>query len=912
MKLRNRVLALVLLLAVLVGNYSITTEVQNVEAADFAQTLRDKGFPESYVTTLTALHLQHPNWQFEPVMITQLDSKMTWDYVTATENSAAGSSYYNLVTTSTWAPGDWGSLGQANYSPYYDSSNTTLYDSGWRKASLAAVKYFMDPRNFLNEDDIFMFESLEYNSAYQNATNVNTALNGTFMANANCDNGMTYAQHITNVGATYNISPIFLASRLRQEQGTGGSPQVNGTLGTTLLNLYNSQADYDANGNVVWGTVAKGTTFTQSELLQYDGYYNFFNMGASGTGVFAIYLGAGKEAKTAGWTTKAAAITGGAQKISNNFIKDYQNTLYFQKFNVDPRSGDTFPYGQYMQNIAAPLTEGRTVKSSYENNGMFDVAHVFKIPVYSGMPETRCADPANGNSYYSANELPVISSYNLSISAVGNGTVGFDENGTTSTSVAAGTLVNFFAKPDAGYKVSSVTIGGTSTPVLNDGIHSVYQFTMPANDTAIKVTFELAFTSNFDPKDMVFDTSEIVNWVITGGVSNNVSVGNHFDNATGDVSCVFISPSTSDNDPQANFNFGATTSFDASTYKYMTIVAKTSASNTLSGMYLCAGDTMCPTADCYKTWNWINDGLWHEYVIDLSDLSLWTGTVNKIRFDFFEGTTPANSELFVHSMKFTSTKPVTATVKANAATYNVGDKITLSYSNISGYTSVAETIKPFVAIYADGTSPGNGSALQYTQVSSASGSVTFPTGATGGTTLGTLPAGKYTAWLAYDATNSDGTYIVNNVHMNGCEPYTFVIKNASSDTTTYEKVTGAISNESAIKGKNGDTASAAITAIKTLTGATSVTIKTADGKTVSSTSVIATGMVATAGSKTYKIIIAGDVDGDGVVTVADAGDTMAHMRGTSKLSGVYADAAKATGNAGSINIIDVMGILNLI
>lgn len=912
MKLRNRLLALVLLLAVLVGNYAIAPDMQTAEAADYAQSLRDKGFPESYVTTLTALHTQHPNWQFEPVMITQLDSKMTWDYVTSAENSAAGDTYYNLVTTSTWAPGDFASLGQGNYSPYYDSSNTTLYDSGWRKASLSAVKYFMDPRNFLNENDIFMFESLEYNSAYQNATNVNTALSGSFMANAYCDNGITYAQHITNVGATYNISPIFLASRLRQEQGTGTGPQVNGTLGTTLLNLYNSQADYDANGNVVWGTVAKGTYYSQSELLQYDGYYNFFNMGASGTGVFAIYLGAGKEAKTGGWTTKAAAITGGAQKISNNFIADHQDTLYFQKFNVDPRSGDNFPYGQYMQNIAAPLTEGRTVKNSYQQNGMFDVAHVFKIPVYSGMPTARSADPANGTSYYSASPLPTLSTYNISITAVGFGSVGFDDQGTTNTVVAPGTVVNFFARPSAGYKVASITVGGSAISVTNDGAYAVYQFTMPAKDTAVVVTFELNIDRNFDPTDMVFDTAEITNWVISGGVSENVSVGNHYDNKTGDVSCVFISPSAVNDDPTATFDFSTTKSFSADTYKYMTIVAKTSASNTLAGMYLCAGTTYNPTPDSYKGWTWTNDGLWHEYVIDLSDLSLWTGTVNKIRFDFFEGTTPASSELFVHSIKFTSTKPATATIKSNATTYNVGDKITLSYSGIAGYTSVAETIKPFVSIYADGTSPGNGSALQYTQVSSASGSVTFPAGATGGTTLGTLPAGKYTAWLAYDATNSDGTYIVNNVHMNGCEPYTFVIKNASTPTTTYEKVTGAISNESAIKGNNGDTASKAITAIKTLTGATSVTIKTADGKTVSSSSVIATGMVATAGSKTYNIIIAGDVDGDGVVTVADAGDTMAHMRGTSKLSGVYADAAKATGNAGSINIIDVMGILNLI
>ncbi|MBE7065068.1 MAG: hypothetical protein E7384_04550 [Ruminococcaceae bacterium] len=910
MKLRNRVIALVLMLAVLVGNYSIVSNVQKVDAAtaEYIQSLRDAGFPESYVTTLVALHEQHPTWQFEPVMITQLDSKMTWDYVTSTENSAAGDTYYNLVTTSTWAPGDWGSLGQANYSPYYDSSNTNLYDSGWRKASLEAIKYFMDPRNFLNEDDIFMFESLEYNSAYQNATNVNTALSGSFMANANCDNGMTYAQHITNVGATYNISPIFLASRLRQEQGTGESPQVNGTLGTTLWDLYSSKADYDANGNVVWGTVSKDTSFTQSELLQYDGYYNFFNMGASGTGVFAIYLGAGREAKTAGWTTKAAAITGGAQKVSNNFIKDYQNTLYFQKFNVDPRSGDTFPYGQYMQNIAAPLTEGRTVKSSYENNGLFEVAHKFKIPVYSGMPETRCADPANGNSYYSANELPVISTYNLSLSATGNGTVGFDENGTTSTVVAADTVVNFFAKPDAGYKVSSVVIDGSSVEVLNGGIHSVYQFTMPAHDVAIKVTFELAFSGNFDPKDLVFSSQEVVDWVVAGGVSENVAVGAR--NEGGDKSCVFVSPSTSNNDPQANFDFSTTTSFSADTYKYMTIVAKTSATNTQAGMFFCAGSTTAPTAECYKTWNWTNDGLWHEYIIDLSDLSLWTGTANKIRFDFFEGETNANSELLVHSIKFTSTKPVTASVKTNSQVYNVGDNIIISFSKLTSYTSSAETIKPFVAIYAEGTSPGSTGSLQYAQVSGTSGSLTFPTAAIGGTSLGTLPAGNYTAWLAYDATDSNGTYIVNNVHMNGCEGYSFSIVSDSSTTSSYEMMTGGFSGANAIKADKGDTVVTAISAVKALTGASSVTIQNADGSSVSGSALIGTGMVATAGNKTYDIVVMGDADGDGSVTIADAQIVMLHLKSSQKLSGAYADAAKAATRSGAIDIIDVMTILN--
>ncbi|MBQ8165221.1 MAG: hypothetical protein IJZ94_05350 [Clostridia bacterium] len=909
MKLRNRVLAFVLMLTVLVGNYTVASTTTKVDAvtAEYMQSLRDAGFPESYVTILAALHDQHPTWQFEPVMITELDSAMTWDYVISEENSAAGDSYYNLVTTDSWAPGDWNSLGQANYSPYYDSSNTTLYDSGWRKASLEAIKYFMDPRNFLNEDDIFMFEYLGYNSSYQNVANVNTALAGSFMADTNCDNGITYAQHITNVGAANNISPIFLASRLAQEQGTGTSPLVNGTAGTKLLELYNSQADYDSNGNIVWGTVEKGTVFTEAELLQYDGYYNFFNMGASGTGVFAIYLGGGKEAKSGGWTTRAAAITGGAQKISNNFIADYQYNLYLQKFNVDPRSGDSFPLGQYMQNIAAPLTEGRTVRASYESEGLLEVAHIFKIPVYSGMPSSPCPDPANGNSYYSASPLPVIESYPLSVSvAGGKGTVGFDDNGTVSTAVAADTVVNFFAKPAAGYRVSSVVIGGTSVDVLNGGIHSVYQFTMPASSVDIYVTFK----PFFDAADMVFDTQEMIEWVVSGGVSENVSAGMNVDPNTGDKSCIFVSPSESNDDPQAHFDFTSTSSFSADTYKYMTIVAKTSASNTATGMYLCAGATENPVADCYKSWTWNNDGLWHEYVIDLSDLSLWTGTANRIRFDFFEGTTPADSSVMVHSIRFTSSKPSTGKVSTNSTTYTVGDTITINYSGLASYTSTAESIQPFVAIYAAGTAPGSVKAIQYARTSGTSGSVVFPTGALGGTNTGTLPAGSYTAWLAYDAADDSGYYSVNNVLMNGCTGYSFTITDA--DVPAYSMIEGGYTNESLFKGETGDTVSTATLGIKSLTGSSDVAILAADGTAAASTASVATGMIAVVSGTSYNIVVVGDTDGDGIVTIADAQTVIQHIKGKTTLSGAYADAAKGESRAGAVNIIDAMAILNMI
>ena len=36
------------------------------------------------------------------------------------------------------------------------------WEPGWAGASEETVRYYMDPRNFLNENDIFMFESLTY------------------------------------------------------------------------------------------------------------------------------------------------------------------------------------------------------------------------------------------------------------------------------------------------------------------------------------------------------------------------------------------------------------------------------------------------------------------------------------------------------------------------------------------------------------------------------------------------------------------------------------------------------------------------------------------------------------------------------------------------------------------------------
>ena len=51
--------------------------------------------------------------------------------------------------------------------------------------------------------------------------------------------------------------------------------------------------------------------------------------------------------------------------ISSSYIAKGQNTLYFQKFDVES-SDNSLYYHQYMQNILAAQKEGETLKKTYK------------------------------------------------------------------------------------------------------------------------------------------------------------------------------------------------------------------------------------------------------------------------------------------------------------------------------------------------------------------------------------------------------------------------------------------------------------------------------------------------------------------------------------------------------------------
>lgn len=342
---------------------------------EYYQSLKDAGFPDDYAAALTELHMLHPTWSFSPLEVTKNQPQYTWSYVIDKEHEKA----YNNIIYST-----------DTYAAYHHPTNKESYDSGHYQVSREALEYFMDPRNFLNETDIFQFYSLS-NNFQATRDSIESLLRGTFMEDAVLENGMTYSAYFTELGNTLGINPLFLATKVRQEQGVqGSSPLISGECGSALLE-YEDLAGY-----------------TEEELLSLNGYYNYFNINATGKGSFEVYLNAiryAKETGTAGmknewngsasWNTRWKALYGGAAFLMNNYIGKHQDTIYLQKFNVDSRADNNFAH-QYMATVHGAMSEARMLFQSYSTTNLLDEAAHFVIPVYDEMPQVPCPDPAAG------------------------------------------------------------------------------------------------------------------------------------------------------------------------------------------------------------------------------------------------------------------------------------------------------------------------------------------------------------------------------------------------------------------------------------------------------------------------------------------------------------------------------------
>lgn len=310
-------------------------------------------FPESYKPYLRQLHEKYPLWKFEA-----LETGLDWEQAVAEESSKnrslvpKGSSHFMKSRK----PGD-----------YIRETDTYIEkDVGWVSASVGAVSYFMDPRNFLNETDIFQFELLSFSDSITVIT-VDEVLKDTFMHEKdisyyNTEGSLitlekTYAEVIFEAGKTYNVNPCYLASKIRNEvvvSDGGPSGSVSG--------MYEG----------------------------FEGIFNFYNIGAS-DGENPIkngleWAGSSDGAYMRPWTDPEKSICGGAMWIAEKYIAKGQDTGYLQKFNVTPESEYPVYTHQYMTNVSGADSQGYSSYLSYKELDLLSLERVFSIPVYENMP----------------------------------------------------------------------------------------------------------------------------------------------------------------------------------------------------------------------------------------------------------------------------------------------------------------------------------------------------------------------------------------------------------------------------------------------------------------------------------------------------------------------------------------------
>lgn len=328
---------------------------------EFEAHLTSQGFPESYKNQLRALHERHPNWIFK-------SSHVGLDWNTALNKQVMSSNLVYYTHPEGYKDVDKDSY-DFNAKRYIGKDGNSFV-----KASDTAVAYYMDPRNFLNEDGIFMFEDLQFNPEYQSEDIVKKILASTSMP-SNASKYFMEAATMNIGGQTYTISPVYMAAKARAEIGNG----------TFMID---------------------GHSFTYGGK-EFKGLYNPFNIGAfdSPDGSAAIkglvFANGGYYGNNTSyfrpWNTLERAIKGAALFIGEDYIANNQNTMYYERFNVK-NSMESVGKHQYMTAVYAPANQAYTVYNGYKSYGIGDSAFVFEVPVYDNMPDSLSNIPGSGDN----------------------------------------------------------------------------------------------------------------------------------------------------------------------------------------------------------------------------------------------------------------------------------------------------------------------------------------------------------------------------------------------------------------------------------------------------------------------------------------------------------------------------------
>ena len=325
-----------------VTGYLFSEYVQIIEqTADSDFDAQLEAFPSSYHNALKALHTVYPNWSFHADNV-----NLTLDEAVQLEitRKLIRTNYKSLL-----------SMGLGAYD--YTKNTWVAHDGNWYVASREVIKYYMDPRNFLGSDTVFSFMLQGYDPSKQTEAGVRKIVKGTFLDTD------TYVSYIMKAAKETSFSPYVMASKILQEIGRN-------------------------NGN---------SPFISGKYPGFEGYYNYFNIKATGNNDTEKIVKALTYAKKHKWDSREKAIIGGAEFCSDGYIKAGQNTYYYMDFNI---KNPNRIWHEYAGAIHDASSKGKILSSAYTSDKSSVVS--FSIPVYknTGGATVMPKENNNLNNYY--------------------------------------------------------------------------------------------------------------------------------------------------------------------------------------------------------------------------------------------------------------------------------------------------------------------------------------------------------------------------------------------------------------------------------------------------------------------------------------------------------------------------------
>ena len=227
------ILKIITIITLMIMLFTISANIYIVKAAErlspresTTDLERVRAFYPSIARKVDELKRKHPSWKFEFI-----NTGYTFDQMTRAqfgEGRGLNNRYapINLIESygGKYFSAEW--IDQARAHLGFD---TNVAAKRWQAPSLNAVRYLMDPRTYLNENNVFTFMSLQGSNMFNESKSkeiITSVLSGTKNAGR--------VNEVYNVSREVNIDLLELATKLRQE---GGLEPQNGINAYNPLNI---------------------------------------------------------------------------------------------------------------------------------------------------------------------------------------------------------------------------------------------------------------------------------------------------------------------------------------------------------------------------------------------------------------------------------------------------------------------------------------------------------------------------------------------------------------------------------------------------------------------------------------------------------------------------------------------------